>query len=143
MYILSRYRLERKRPPHHHRRRRTALARVTTRHAQELAQRDVRPPWIIELAVRRECFGQKFRREHLRVEPIGDFVVELLQHDSARDAGVSLAGGRHVWIGIATRASEILLEHEITIPHDEEPALLRAAPGDVPCLLARERIYTR
>ena len=48
--------------------------------------------------------------EYLRLEAVGDFVMKFRKHDAAGDAGVGLAGGGHVGIGIAVGAAKIIFE---------------------------------
>ena len=92
-----------------------AFAVVAGRHAEKLAEGDFSFPWIIE----REGFGEIFFGKYFCIQAVGDFAAKFLEHDTAGNAGVSLASGSHVRVGIAMGAAEIFLEDEIPVAHDE------------------------
>ena len=106
--------------------RRLAFAPVARRHAKELAERDAGLARIVE----REGFRQILFGENLGVEPGGYPLLELMQHDAARDAAERLARGGHVGIRVAAGAAEVALENEVPFPHDQQPAIRGGALGD-------------
>jgi hypothetical protein len=99
-----------------------AFAVIAGGHAEELTQRNIGFPGIVQ----RKCLGQIRLRKHFLREPVGNFVAKFLEHDSARDARDRLTGGGHVGIGVALGASEIFFVGQISVPHYQQSAVLAA-----------------
>ena len=116
-----------------------AFAVIPGSHTKELAEGDVRFARIIE----RKCFGQVLLREHLCLQPIGNRVTELLEHHATGDAGVSLASGGHVRVGVAMSSSKIFLENQIAAAHHQQTAILRASLREIEGLLQPGKFHAR
>jgi hypothetical protein len=64
-------------------------------------------------------FGEKFLGEDFGAQPVGDFVMEFVEHDAAGDGSVGFAGGGHVGVAVAMGAAEIFFEAEVTVTDDK------------------------
>jgi len=119
--------------------RRLPFAVIAGGHAEKLAQRDVGAARVVE----RKRLGQILLGEDFGVQPVGDRVPVLGQHDAAGDAGERLAAGGHVGIGVAERPSGIFLVDQVPAPHDDQPRVLGAPLGLLPRLVELGEIHPR
>jgi len=95
-------------------------------HAQELPQLDLCFPRVIQ----RQRLGKIFLVEDFLIEPARDTVMELLEHDAARHARVSLADRGHGGNRLAIAAAVVLLIDEPAVTGDQQATVL-AAPRSV------------
>lgn len=109
------------------------------RHAQELSEGDLGFPGIVE----GECLREKLAGEDFGIEPLGDLVFKLLEHDATGDTREALARRGHIRVAHPARTPRVVLRDQPAAPDDHQARVGATALALLPRLLQPRLVHTR